>query len=488
MAAERREVAAVLVLGDIGRSPRMQYHAMSLADHGYRVHLVGYGGAKPPDRLVSNPHIRLHNLPTPWKLPESSARALFLAYAPFKVLYQVLVLVWTLLFVLPRPSVLLVQNPPAIPTLAVARLICALRRSRLVVDWHNYGYTILALRLGFGHLAVRLAQRYERWFGRRAAAHLCVTRAMARDLRNEWHVAPAPVVLYDVAPSHFHRLTRAERNEFFDRADIQALFQAVPGGADAVSSTGGDGAPTRRARAAALNGKGKGKVRATESDGEAAAAAGPSPLVAGVPARTSPRLAARRHAPFDRVALIVSSTSWTEDEDFGMLMEAAATYNEHATRASAHLCIVVTGKGPLREQYEAEFAQLDLPYVTFVTAWLAAEDYPRLLGVADLGICLHTSSSGLDLPMKVVDMFGCGLPVCAVDYSCIGELVQDGVNGRLFSSGDSLATILLHLFGGGRASAGAAELAQMQDTILAARRDTWEANWQRTVLPVLRPA
>lgn len=35
----------VLVLGDIGRSPRMQYHAMSIAKHGGRVDIIGYKGA-----------------------------------------------------------------------------------------------------------------------------------------------------------------------------------------------------------------------------------------------------------------------------------------------------------------------------------------------------------------------------------------------------------------------------------------------------------
>jgi beta-1,4-mannosyltransferase len=34
----------ILVLGDIGRSPRMQYHATSIAKHGGQVQLIGYCG------------------------------------------------------------------------------------------------------------------------------------------------------------------------------------------------------------------------------------------------------------------------------------------------------------------------------------------------------------------------------------------------------------------------------------------------------------
>lgn len=35
---------AILVLGDIGRSPRMMYHAQSFADSGFVTYLIGYGG------------------------------------------------------------------------------------------------------------------------------------------------------------------------------------------------------------------------------------------------------------------------------------------------------------------------------------------------------------------------------------------------------------------------------------------------------------
>ena len=43
--ADGKVRVVVLVLGDIGRSPRMQYHALSIARKGGLVELVGYNGS-----------------------------------------------------------------------------------------------------------------------------------------------------------------------------------------------------------------------------------------------------------------------------------------------------------------------------------------------------------------------------------------------------------------------------------------------------------
>lgn len=75
--------------------------------------------------------------------------------------------------------------------------------------------------------------------------------------------------------------------------------------------------------------------------------------------------------------------------------------------------------------------------------WLEADDYPVLLSLCDVGVCLHYSSSGLDLPMKVVDMFGAGIPVLAVDYRTLGELVKNDENGLIFKDQVQLADQLI---------------------------------------------
>lgn len=40
----KSKCVAVLVLGDIGRSPRMQNHAVALANAGWKVELIGFKG------------------------------------------------------------------------------------------------------------------------------------------------------------------------------------------------------------------------------------------------------------------------------------------------------------------------------------------------------------------------------------------------------------------------------------------------------------
>ncbi|OAO11747.1 chitobiosyldiphosphodolichol beta-mannosyltransferase [Blastocystis sp. ATCC 50177/Nand II] len=417
----------VVVLGDIGRSPRMQYHCLSLAAEGVDVNVVAYDGKRCCEEVESNDKIHKYLISSnPFsRLP----RKLFLLYAPFKVLFQVFQLLFLLLFRTPKPDFYLVQNPPSIPTLFIVWMAARLQGARFVIDWHNFGYTIMALSLGANHPLVRIAKWIERRFGRRSDGNLCVTKAMKEWLHTEWGIEAT--VLYDRAPSFFHRTSLDERH---------ALFQRI------LPSIG---------------------LQCSEDE-------------TLFTERVNGEIRAKDHRP----ALLVSSTSWTADEDFHVLLDALTLLDcKFDENDGLRVVCVVTGVGPLKAYYEQCISELPLKHIIIKTIWLEYADYPLLLGSADLGVSLHTSSSGLDLPMKVVDMFGAGLPVCAMDFSCISELVHDGENGMVFKTKEELATQLYSLLSGFPQHA--ESLCSLQKGVGQFQQIRWSANWTENAKSVV---
>lgn len=94
----------------------------------------------------------------------------------------------------------------------------------------------------------------------------------------------------------------------------------------------------------------------------------------------------------DRPALVITSTSWTPDEDFDMLLHALQVYEKRAKQQREtslntklpKMLMIVTGKGPLRCEYMDKIAKLQMEehweFVRCVSLWVEAADYPLLLG------------------------------------------------------------------------------------------------------------
>ena len=408
--------ATLVVVGDLGRSPRMLYHARSLALRGVDVDLVGDDGSALPREIIEHPRIRVHRM----KRRSMNVFARFGAAASVaRISLQAVRLFALLFFRVRKPDLLMLQNPPGVPALALMLLCARLRSARLIVDWHNFGYTVLALKLPAESVPVRLTRWYEQSFGRRAAAHLCVSEAMREELEERWRV-PNVAVVYDRPAQRFAPPRPGER---------PLLYRAV-------TALLGEN----------LNGR-------------------------------------RGDRP---TALLVSATSWTPDEDFGLLLDALATVNGkiRGCERFPYLSVVISGDGPLRAYYEKRIAAMPAGPISVRTVWLSAEDYPLLLRAADLGLCLHRSSSGLDLPMKLADMLGSGLPVLAVDYGpCLREQLREGENGLVFSTAAELAEKIFDLFKDFPASAPA--LDRLRQNIAAAAVPRWDDEWEARAWPAI---
>lgn len=288
----------------------------------------------------------------------------------------------------------------------------------------------------------------------RATAHLCVTEAMKQFIHEQFSVPAEKVsVLHDCSSSMFRPQTVENNHELLSRLHKE-LCAACP------KSWYHNLDPKRQTLFT---------EQSDDNNGEF------------VPRSNRP-------------ALVTSSTSWTPDEDFGQLLDALVGLDECITEQELLLkvLVVVTGKGPQKMHFLKKISRLKLANIAIQTLWLEPADYPRLLACADVGISLHTSTSGIDLPMKILDLFGCEVPVCARGFRCLPELVEEDVNGRIFYSKEELQDQLLVLLKplaksrGPWPPHGFGDLARYSRSLQG--RTKWDENWKEHALPILESA
>jgi len=432
---------AVLVVGDLNRSPRMLNHCLSLTDSFEEINevsLIGFNGGDIRSDISTNPKIKQYYISQGLnKLLRKLPRFLFIFVALIKIITQVLSLLW-ILFRIPKFKFLILQNPPGIPAMLICWIVCKIRGSKFIIDWHNYGYTILKVN-NRPQFLVNLACKYEKYLGKKSDVNFCVSQAEKRDLKKEFGIEA--VCLPDrPVKGLFKFLNENEANE---------LYKKYP---NELSSLIDSHLPENK------NNK---------------------PIV------------------------MISSTSWTPDEDFSLLLDSFIKTEEmilehiedkdqknlvNMTKDKIKkILFLITGRGPLRDKFMKKVAEAKLKYFEVKSIWLESDDYPKLLSLVDLGISLHYSSSGIDLPMKVVDMFSGCLPVASIYYDTIVELVEENKNGFLFKNDKDLCKILKNVIVEYSTTGKCEKIDKFRENLHKdLDKNDWVSQWKQRVIPSLK--
>ena len=433
--------AAVLVVGDLNRSPRMLNHCLALTEafpNINEISLIGYNGGDIRSDIANNPKIKQYHIRKGInKFLSKLPRFLFILAALIKIILQTLSLTW-ILFRIPKFKFLILQNPPGIPSMLICWIICRLRGAKFIIDWHNYGYTILKVN-NRPNFLVNLACKYEKYLGKKSDLNFCVSQAEKRDLKKEFNIDA--ICLPDRPVKGLFK--------FSNELEANDLYKNYPNELYSLIDT---------------------------------------------------------HLPENKnlkPIVMISSTSWTPDEDFSMLLDAFIKTEEmikesieDKTQKNIYnitedkikkILFLITGRGPMRDKFMDKVSEANLKYFDVKSIWLESDDYPKLLSLVDLGISLHYSSSGIDLPMKVVDMFSGCLPVASVYYETINELVKENENGFLFKNSKDLGKILKNVIIELSATGKCEKIIKFRENLhKELDKNDWVSQWKQRIPPALK--
>ena len=419
----------------------MLNHCLALSDafpNINEISLIGYNGGDIRSDIANNQKIKQYHIHQGInKFLRKLPRFLFIFVALIKIILQTLSLTWILLRI-SKFKFLILQNPPGIPSMLICWIICRLRGAKFIIDWHNYGYTILKVN-NRPNFMVNLACKYEKYLGKKSDLNFCVSQAEKRDLKKEFNIDA--ICLPDrPVKGLFKFLNEIEANE---------LYKNYPNELYSLIDT---------------------------------------------------HLQENKNL---KPILMISSTSWTPDEDFSILLDAFIKTEEMIKESIEDksqkniynitedkikkILFLITGRGPMRDKFMEKVSEANLKFFDVKSIWLESDDYPRLLSLVDLGISLHYSSSGIDLPMKVVDMFSGCLPVASIYYETINELVKENENGFLFKTSKELSKILKNVIIEISATGKCEKINKFRENLhKELDKNDWVSQWKQRVSPALK--
>ena len=307
---------AVLVVGDLNRSPRMLNHCIALAESFPNINeisLIGYNGGDIRSDIANNTKIKqYHFFQRINKFLRKLPRIFFILVALIKIILQTISLTWILLRI-PKFKFLILQNPPGIPSMLICWITCRIRGAKFIIDWHNYGYTILKVN-NRPNFIVNLAYKYEKYIGTKSDLNFCVSRAEKRDLKKQFNIDA--ICLPDRPVKGLFK--------FLNELEANDLYKNYPNELYSLIDT---------------------------------------------------------HLPKNqsiKPIVMISSTSWTPDEDFSMLLDAFIKTEEmikeniedksqkniyNLTEEKIRkILFLITGRGPMRDKFMEKISEANLKF------------------------------------------------------------------------------------------------------------------------------
>ncbi len=408
----------VIVVDEIGKCPRIIYHTRSLIRGGCKVDLCGYESSNDVNSNINTNSIlselKLHKNLHIHYLPINFYKFPF--FSTIKNFFSLNLHLYKLLYNLRGSDFILLQNPPSFPILSIIRfyVLFVSRSTRVIIDWNDFDYIKTNQKLNSASSSKKLYTKplikfieYYEWIFGKAFIHLTTSITMGHFLRHHFGVSGRRIIpLNDRPIDDFQPLSIEKIDDFFNYlkqnndVELNSLFKN-------------------------FNKKNGDKLITT--------------------------------------SLITDLNTNLNDEieNFNVLIKGLKIYDDESQLQSKlkklpNLLIIIFYNNNNYIDYEKQINLQDFKNITikFLNSSLNENSktistkknlnykkYLKILSLSDLYISFYKSFNGINIPIDLINISGCGIPIISIsflnknykkkslNYLSISELIKDNING-----------------------------------------------------------